>query len=111
MIGFRSSDADAMRAGYSDGGQEPFPVKRAKLTETPCFATNELSGSGARTSLEGTVLEDLVANCPTCHRAVHRYYDRWLRDNHRQDFADAPEAREVYFQARQTYRGQPDAAG
>jgi len=67
--------------------------------------------SGARTSPEGTVLEDLVANCPTCHRAVHRYYDRWLRDNHRQDFADAPEAREVYFQARQTYRGQPDAAG
>ena len=66
--------------------------------------------SGARTTLEGTVLEDLVANCPTCHRAVHRYYDRWLRENHRRDFSDAPEARDVYLRAKQAYREVPNAA-
>ena len=60
--------------------------------------------SGARTSNNGTVLEDLVANCPTCHRAVHRYYDRWLGDRSQLDFADAGEARGAYDEAKYTHR-------
>ena len=56
--------------------------------------------SGAKTSKKGTLLTDLVANCPTCHRAVHRYYDKWLRDNKQNDFADADEARAVYAEAK-----------
>lgn len=56
--------------------------------------------SGARTSHDGTVLEDLVANCPTCHRAVHRYYDHWLEQKSRVDFVDAHEARDVYEEAK-----------
>lgn len=61
--------------------------------------------SGARTGLQGTVLDDLVANCPTCHRAVHRYYDIWLRKNERADFADAQEAKFVYAEAKKSFQG------
>ena len=60
--------------------------------------------SGARTSDDGTVLEDLVANCPTCHRAVHRYYDRWLDRRLQLDFADAGEAKEAYEEAKHNHR-------
>ena len=60
--------------------------------------------SGARTSKNGTLLEDLVANCPTCHRAVHRYYDDWLSDSGHHDFADAEEARRVYCDAKFVHR-------
>ena len=59
--------------------------------------------SGARTSSNGTVLEDLVANCPTCHRAVHRYYDHWLRKRSRLDFSDAKEAKNAYNEAKHTH--------
>ena len=61
--------------------------------------------SGARTDKKGTVLSDLVANCPTCHRAVHRYYDVWLQKHCRLDFGDAKEARMVYNEAKEGYRG------
>jgi hypothetical protein len=57
--------------------------------------------SGARTSTGRTSLQDLVANCPTCHRAVHRYYDKWLTENGRGDFVDANEARKIYGDAKQ----------
>ena len=60
--------------------------------------------SGARTSKDGTLLTDLVANCPTCHRAVHRYYDKWLKDKGQNDFTDANEARSVYAQAKLEHR-------
>lgn len=56
--------------------------------------------SGTRSGREGTVMDDLVALCPTCHRAVHRYYDIWLRDAGRRDFVDAHEARDVYARAK-----------
>ena len=59
--------------------------------------------SGGRTDSYGTVLDDLVANCPTCHRAVHRYYDVWLKENHRADFVDAQEAKMVYQEAKTHY--------
>lgn len=60
--------------------------------------------SGARTSRDGTLLEDLVANCPNCHRAVHRYYDKWLNDRNRLDFADAREAKDAYAEAKDEHR-------
>lgn len=60
--------------------------------------------SGARTSNDGTVLEDLVANCPTCHRAVHRFYDHWLDTKSQVDFADADEAKHAYEEAKHEHR-------
>lgn len=56
--------------------------------------------SGTRSSGKGTSLGDLVAICPTCHRAVHRYYARWLKAVGRKDFTDAQEARVVYDAAK-----------
>lgn len=61
--------------------------------------------SGTRSTGQGTVLTDLVAVCPTCHRAVHRFYARWLKNNGRKDFADAKEARAVYDAAKGTRKG------
>lgn len=66
--------------------------------------------SGARTSKDGTFLGDLVANCPSCHRAVHRYYDCYLTRKSRVDFADVHEARAVYGDAKREYVGTGKAA-
>ena len=52
--------------------------------------------SGAQTTKNGTVLEDMVAICPTCHFGVHRYYSRWLKYSKQKDFADADQAKAVY---------------
>ena len=56
--------------------------------------------SGTRSDRSGTVLGDLVAVCPTCHRAVHRFYTQWLKAHSKKDFADAAEARAVYDEAK-----------
>lgn len=56
--------------------------------------------SGTRSTKKGTDLTDLVAVCPTCHRAVHRYYAKWLKGMGRKDFVDANEARAVYDAAK-----------
>jgi hypothetical protein len=52
--------------------------------------------SGTRVEAEGTTLDDLVAVCPSCHRAIHRFYDFWLRDANKSDFADRAEAKATY---------------
>jgi hypothetical protein len=59
--------------------------------------------SGARTSKQGTLLDDLVAVCPTCHRGVHRYYDNWLTVKAQKDFTDAEQAKSVYVEAKNKY--------
>lgn len=56
--------------------------------------------SGTRSSSKGTSLGDLVAVCPTCHRAVHRYYTKWLKAAGLKDFTDAEQARAVYASAK-----------
>ena len=56
--------------------------------------------SGTRVSSEGTSLADLVAVCPTCHRAIHRYYEQWLLKNHRIDFSGKDEAYSVYDESK-----------
>lgn len=63
--------------------------------------------SGARTSKNGTMLDDLVAVCPTCHRAVHRYYDGWLKASGQKDFLDAEQAKMVYVEAKKAYKAGP----
>lgn len=58
--------------------------------------------SGTRVdSRSGTMLEDLVPICPTCHRAVHRFYDGYLKDESKQDFLNETEARSVYGRAKE----------
>lgn len=52
--------------------------------------------SGTRVIGTGTTFEDLVPLCPSCHRAVHRFYGEWFRGNNRKDFDSRDEAVGVY---------------
>ena len=57
--------------------------------------------AGTRASTSGqTQFDDLVPVCPTCHRAVHQYYDSYLSEREKPDFLDLSEARRVYHDAR-----------
>lgn len=55
--------------------------------------------SVVRISNEGTSLDDLVGLCPSCHRAIHSYYRRWLKSNNQEDFRSKKEAMDVYLEA------------
>lgn len=50
-------------------------------------------------SSKGTSLADIVGLCPSCHRAVHMYYRKWLKANNQSDFKSKQEAHDVYIQA------------
>ena len=52
-----------------------------------------------------TTFEDLVPVCPTCHRAIHRFYDRWLRDSGLVDFPNKSQARIVYGNLKAGFNG------
>jgi DNA-binding transcriptional ArsR family regulator len=43
-----------------------------------------------------TLLQDVVALCPNCHKAVHQYYSQWLAVRSMDDFLSDEEAKSVY---------------
>lgn len=51
---------------------------------------------------EKTSLKDLVGLCPSCHRATHKYYSRWLKKKKLKDFRDYFEANGVYQEVKNT---------
>ncbi len=55
--------------------------------------------SSVRISSRGTSLADLVGLCPSCHRAIHMYYRKWLKKQGKEDFQSREEAYEVFVQA------------
>jgi hypothetical protein len=61
--------------------------------------------SGTRVEASGTTFDDLVPVCPSCHRAIHRYYDIWLSRNNRDDFKNRREARNVYQSMKADFPG------
>ena len=48
----------------------------------------------------GTSLDDIVALCPTCHRATHDYYKSWLNSHTCDDFQTKEQASQVYNEAK-----------
>jgi hypothetical protein len=54
---------------------------------------------------QDTTFEDLVPVCPSCHRAIHRFYDRWLREEGLIDFPDRNQARVVYGNLKAGFSG------
>jgi hypothetical protein len=52
-----------------------------------------------------TTFEDLVPVCPSCHRAIHRFYDRWLKGAGLADFPDKKQARVVYGNLKAGFNG------
>lgn len=61
--------------------------------------------SGTRVEGGGTTFSDLVPLCPSCHRAVHRYYGEWFRQQGARDFTTRDEAVGVYGQLKQQFPG------
>jgi hypothetical protein len=61
--------------------------------------------SGTRVEQAGTTFDDLVPLCPSCHRAVHRFYDVWLTDKGLEDFPDEKCAKEVYGMVKSNFGG------
>lgn len=55
--------------------------------------------SVVRTLETGTSLSDMVGLCPSCHRAIHSYYSKWLKENSIEDFRSKKEAMDVYLNA------------
>lgn len=55
--------------------------------------------SSVAISSHGTSLADIVGLCPSCHRAVHMYYRKWLKANEQSDFNSKQEAHDVFLQA------------
>lgn len=55
--------------------------------------------SAVAISVRGTSLADIVGLCPSCHRAVHMYYRKWLKANSQSDFISKQEAHDVFIQA------------
>jgi hypothetical protein len=49
---------------------------------------------------EATTLKDLVGLCPSCHRATHKYYTKYLKSKSLTDFRTYQEAHNVYNEAK-----------
>jgi hypothetical protein len=47
-----------------------------------------------------TSIHDIAGICPTCHRAVHKYYISWFSNNGKLDFDSKEEAVAVYKEAK-----------
>lgn len=56
--------------------------------------------SPIRVEKNSSSLKDLVGLCPTCHRATHKYYSKWFKENGLKDFRDYTEAKSVYQEAK-----------
>ena len=56
--------------------------------------------SPLRVEEDKTSLKDIVGLCPTCHRATHKFYSYWLKQNKLKDFREYEEAIFVYQQAK-----------
>lgn len=52
--------------------------------------------SGIQVKRSSTTFDDLVPVCPSCHRAIHRFYDHWLRNEGLEDFPNESQAKVVY---------------
>jgi len=57
--------------------------------------------SPVRVDAGKTSIKDVAGVCPSCHRATHKYYSKWLKTSGLKDFQNYEEARHVYDEARQ----------
>ncbi len=57
--------------------------------------------SPARVDIGKTSIKDIAGICPSCHRATHKFYSKWLKGIGLKDFQNYEEARLVYDKAKQ----------
>lgn len=60
--------------------------------------------SSVAISSTGTSMEDIIGLCPSCHRAIHKYYQKWLKENNQDDFSSKQEAYKVFSEATEEIR-------
>jgi predicted HNH restriction endonuclease len=61
--------------------------------------------SGIQVKKSSTTFDDLVPVCPSCHRAIRRFYDQWLCREGLEDFPNETQARVVYRDLKAGFRG------
>jgi len=61
--------------------------------------------SGIQVKKLSSTLDDLRPVCPSCHRAIHRFYDLWLTGEGLRDFSSESQARTVYQNLKAEFRG------
>jgi hypothetical protein len=61
--------------------------------------------SGIQVKKSSTTLDDLVPVCPSCHRAIHRFYDQWLSKEGLADFPNEILAKGVYRDLKVGFHG------
>jgi hypothetical protein len=57
--------------------------------------------SPVRVETGKTSIKDIAGVCPSCHRATHKFYNRWLKGKGLKDFQNYEEARHIYEVAKQ----------
>lgn len=57
--------------------------------------------SPVRVDAGKTSIKDIAGICPSCHRATHKFYSKWLKTSGLKDFQNYEEARYVYNKAKQ----------
>ena len=57
--------------------------------------------SPVRVDTGKTSIKDIAGVCPSCHRATHKFYSKWLKANGLKDFQSYEEARYVYSKVKQ----------
>lgn len=71
----------------------------------PLASGTRVVSVGAGKGQARTTFEDLVPICPSCHRAVHRFYDIWLVDRGLNDFPNEELARDAYRTMKAQFKG------
>jgi hypothetical protein len=61
--------------------------------------------SGIQVKERSTTFDDLVPVCPSCHRAIHRFYDSWLSRKGMKDFPNELQAKAVYQDLKTEFHG------
>jgi hypothetical protein len=56
--------------------------------------------SPVRVDAGKTSIKDIAGMCPSCHRATHKFYSKWLKSNGLKDFKSYEEALNVYNEAK-----------
>jgi hypothetical protein len=71
----------------------------------PLSSGTRVVSDGSLGRLARTTFDDLVPVCPSCHRAIHRFYDAWLTNYGLSDFPNETRARDAYHDLKAEFRG------
>ena len=71
----------------------------------PLSSGTRVVSLGTSGRLARTTFDDLVPVCPSCHRAIHWFYDSWLSNSGLSDFPNEICARDAYRDLKAEFHG------